>query len=81
MALKLEAHQHRYIGLSTDPKTTEGIPVGSTIFETDTKRLFVFDGRDWLNKGVESLTDSLLADLIQAQRETNDLLTLLVEAL
>lgn len=79
MAVRLEAHQSRYVGLSTDTKPTEGVAPGSTFFETDTKRLFMFDGRKWLEKEFESNVESLLCDGIEEARRTNELLTILLE--
>jgi hypothetical protein len=36
-----------FIGASTDSKATANVPIGSTFFETDTGRSYVFDGTAW----------------------------------
>lgn len=38
---------HAYVGVSGDTKPTDGVPPGSTFFETDTGHDFVFDGTNW----------------------------------
>ncbi len=38
---------NRYQGLSTDTKTTAGIKIGSTWYELDTSKTFIFDGSSW----------------------------------
>lgn len=79
MAYKLEGQLHRYIGLSTDEKPTTSVaaPVGSTFFESDTGRMYRWNGSDWdFPKGV-SQTDSLLVELIfevRAMRESIEVL-------
>ena len=42
------SHEHltRFFGLSTDTKP-EGVVVGSTFIETDTRQEFVYDGANW----------------------------------
>ena len=57
MAVKKLATINRYLGLSTDPKPT-GIPIGSTLKETDTKDYFVtYDGTNWTKRGRNSEAD------------------------
>jgi hypothetical protein len=36
-----------YIGISSDIKPTVNISVGSTIYETDTKNVYVYNGTSW----------------------------------
>lgn len=36
-----------FIGLSTDVKPTQGVPTGSTFYETDTKAYYLWDGSSW----------------------------------
>lgn len=47
MAVKLLGNFVRYIGLSTDPKPTIGVPPGSTFYETNTKDIYIYDGTAW----------------------------------
>jgi len=59
MAVKLEGTISRYIGLSTDDKPGKGkvgegleiieqeIRAGSSFLETDTGRIWRYDGQDW----------------------------------
>ena len=49
MAVVLVGIIRQYIGLSTDTKPS-GIPAGSTFLESDTRRLFVYDGSAWSAK-------------------------------
>ncbi len=46
MAIKAYANGTKYMGLSTDTKPTSA-EVGATLFETDTKREFIFSGDGW----------------------------------
>lgn len=46
MAIKAYANGMKYMGLSTDAKP-ESAEVGATLFETDTKREFIFSGDGW----------------------------------
>ena len=56
MAVKLEGSIRRYIGLSTDDKPADGLdsplPAGSTFLETDTKRIYRFDGTLWVDADI-----------------------------
>ncbi len=56
------------MGLSTDTKPTDGVFAGSTFFETDTKRLSVFDGSIWTDKASSelTLTEALLTNILEA---------------
>lgn len=51
MTVKLEGAIRRYIGLSTDDKPADGLddplPAGSTFLETDTRRIYRFNGAIW----------------------------------
>jgi len=53
MAVKLEGSINRYLGLSTDAKPVgdfangEIIPVGSSFMETDTGRIYRWNGEGW----------------------------------
>lgn len=59
MAVKLESTIKRYIGLSTDTKPRVGVafdgyvvlandlPAGSSFLESDTGRIYRWDGSDW----------------------------------
>lgn len=47
MAVTLEGTTRRYIGLSTDVKPTEGVPVGSSFLESDTGRVSRLDRYGW----------------------------------
>ncbi len=46
MAIRVYANGMKYMGLSTDTKPTSA-EVGATLFETDTKREFIFGGDGW----------------------------------
>ena len=46
MAIRPYANGMTYMGLSTDTKPTSA-EVGATLFETDTKRKFIFTGGGW----------------------------------
>lgn len=37
-----------FIGLSTDTKSEVNVPVGSTFYETDTTKGFIWDGSAWV---------------------------------
>lgn len=43
---------NEYAGLSTDTKPTEGVGTGSLFHEVDTKKVYAFNGTEW----VEQLT-------------------------
>lgn len=70
MAVKLEGHINRYIGLSTDRKPTRDshsdllledgklLPAGSSFFETDTWKIARFNGETWQYER----TDNLIAE-------------------
>ena len=51
MAVKLETTTKRWVALSTDIKpgvgTSEVIPIGSRVEETDTGRIYRWDGELW----------------------------------
>lgn len=46
MAVVLTTRGRRFIGLSSDTKPS-GPPAGSTFYETDTLRWYVYDGAAW----------------------------------
>lgn len=46
MAIRSYANGMKYMGLSTDTKPTKA-DVGASLFETDTKREFIFTGDGW----------------------------------
>ena len=48
MAEVLVTKVFRYIGVSTDTKTTAGVPAGSTWYETDTLARFLYSGSAWV---------------------------------
>jgi hypothetical protein len=50
MTVLLINYERQYIGLSMDLKPTEKILVGSTFYETDTGKTYVFDGIEWVEK-------------------------------
>ena len=56
MAVTLEGNIRRYIGLSTDDKPAAGLddllPAGSTFLETDTKRIYRYNGTLWVDADV-----------------------------
>ncbi len=46
MAIKQYANGMKYMAVSTDVKPTSA-DIGAILFETDTKREFIFSGEDW----------------------------------
>lgn len=63
MAFVIVNNIKRYTCLSGDAKLTAGIPAGSSCFETDTSKIYIFDGSAWQEdvKAVQ-LTGSTLAE-------------------
>lgn len=54
-----------YLGLSTDTKSTTGIPVGSTFYETDNKSMFIYNGSSWIiQTGVSIVDDETLSPTV-----------------
>ena len=47
MAVVITAAIKRYLGLSGDTKPTTDTPAGSTFYETDTQREYVYNGSTW----------------------------------
>jgi hypothetical protein len=39
-----------YLGLSTDTKPTEKTDIGTTFFETDTGKTFIYTGSAWVQE-------------------------------
>lgn len=67
----------RYIGVSTEPKpfpsATRLIPDGTTFYETDTRRTFLFDGEAWgLQDDATDRLAGLLTDLLVTQADICD---------
>jgi hypothetical protein len=48
----------RYICASTDSKLTAGIETGATVYETDTKKYYIFNGIAWTEKPKEVNLDN-----------------------
>ena len=44
-----EANTRDFLGLSSDTKPTENVPVYSTFLETDTKVVYVYTGAAWVD--------------------------------
>ena len=72
MAVKLESSIKRFIGLSTDDKPRPGVmvdgvimdamPAGSSFLESDTGRIYRWDGASWthpLNEGDDVFVEIL----------------------
>ena len=60
----------RYVGVSTEakpyPSATRVIPAGTTFYEADTRRTFLFDGTTWgLQDDAGEGTADRLADLLE----------------
>ena len=67
MAVKLEGAIRRYIGLSKDDKPADGLgdprPAGSTFLETDTRRIYRFNGSIWVDADTIEQDTALLSAL------------------
>ena len=82
--VKLESTIKRYLGLSTDDKPIyedaqkeRRIPAGSSFLETDTGRIYRFDGSEWkyaVEKGTEELLSAILFE-IRSLRERVEFVT------
>ena len=76
MAVRLEGSIKRWIGLSTDDKpalghysdgviVTDGdLPAGSSFLETDTGRIYRWDGREWGVHIPENQNEELLTSIL-----------------
>jgi len=51
MAVVLATAAQRYTGVAGDVKPTTGVPPGARFYETDTLRVFIYDGMDWTAMG------------------------------
>jgi len=40
-------HQNKFIGLSSETKPTVNVLIGSTFYETDTGRTYIYTGITW----------------------------------
>ena len=82
---KLEGSIKRYIGLSTDTKPgsagEEVIEPGSSFFETDTWRIARFSGAAWQYEAPDTALVARIDELVQAQRDTNEVLAAILEKL
>ncbi len=75
MAVKLESTTKRWLGESTDIKpgvvTTEIIPPGSSFLETDTGRIYRWDGSQWTVHIPEdeqlAVLEMMLVELVRAR--------------
>ena len=67
MAFKRETTITKWVGNSEEPKPDGDIPVGSTFTETDTGRVYAYDGNQWTSdQATESLgpvLDTMLLEL------------------
>ncbi len=50
MLIRLTKNKPDFLALSTDDKSNLEVTVGSVLFETDTKKEYVFDGENWVVK-------------------------------
>ena len=74
MTIRLEGSINRYLGLSTDAKPVgdfangETIPVGSSFMETDTGKIYRWDGGAWKYASPEDDQAQLLAAILSELR-------------
>lgn len=84
MAVKLEGSINRYLGLSTDDKPqssyTDTIPVGSSFMETDTGRIYRFNGSSWTFAEPTDESALLLTAIYLELQEIRATLQLLAQA-
>ncbi len=67
MAIIYETRIKRFVGLSTDTKPTDDVPVGSYFWAYDTGTLFkTYDGTNWIAYSVNSVVQPGTIDLHQA---------------
>jgi len=75
----------RYAGTSADTKPTDGVSLGSTFYEEDTLKTFFFDSQIWRVQDdlvVQArLTNDLLLELIEGQRQTTEAIEALTAVL
>ena len=85
MAVRLEGTIRRYIGLASDLKPTpygdmlpEGdtLPAGSSFLESDTGRIFRWDGAVWAAAPAADDTAAYLAAILMELRQLREALTL-----
>lgn len=79
MAVRLEGSIQRWLGLSTDAKPTGDVSAGSSFMETDTGRIYRYDGTAWTvpGEGIDTQGEWLAliyAELVQL-REVVELAT------
>lgn len=66
MAVIYETRIKRFVGLSSDTKPTDDIPVGSYFWEYDTNILYkTYDGTNWVSQSVKSFVTPTTIDLQQ----------------
>ena len=73
-----------YRGLSSDAKPTDGVVLGSIYYESDTYRIFEFDGTAWLipvKPTDAQQTNVLLEQLLEKQDAIIELLGVITEQL
>jgi len=79
MAVKLEGSINRYLGLSTDSKPVgdfasgQIIPVGSSFMETDTGRIYRWNGGGWKYAEPSDETAALLTVIYLELQELRQL--------
>jgi len=83
MAVKLVTTIQRWIGVSTDAKPVSA-PVGSTFYEPDTGRSWIWDGQSWKEdiasrKADDDITRRLLELLLVEAMEINNRMLTLIE--
>ena len=67
MTVSLLQSPQAYAGLSTDAKPRSGVYAGATFEETDTGRLFRWDGVSW-SASASPAGDATLADVVAEVR-------------
>ena len=81
MVLSLLTTVKRFMGLSTDTKPTDA-PVGSTMFESDTGYMFIFNGYAWVPKsGMDGASVNYKQISLNQAADTYDVMTATAQAL
>jgi hypothetical protein len=77
MIVAIGAQNNRFIGLSTDDKTTITVNAGSTFFEANTGWMFIYNGYAWVPKSIiaDGLTVNYKQISLNQATNTYDVMT------
>lgn len=68
----------KFFGLSSDTKATKA-PIGSSFYETDTEKQFVFDGEDWIRSETVKVEQVAALEVKEERNATTLLADILVQ--